>query len=501
MGPANVEGRSALPGRLRRGDDGAVGNSSDRRVEPSFDRRLGASDSVLWDIEKDPVLRSTITAVALLDRVPDWERLERRLMHGSLLVPRLRQRVLVPPLRVGPPRWVDDPRFDLGYHLRRVRAPEPRGTGPADPLRMALDVAQPLSMAPFDRARPLWEFTVVEGLPDGAAAFIQKVHHTVTDGVGGIRLALMLVDGEREADEPEAPGPVAPADAPSAVSMVTSSVLENLWGLGRTTGRAPGAVSGAVAGFARRPVGSAQDLARLGVSLGRLVRPVTEPCSPIMRDRGLARRFEAFEVPFEDLRDAGHAAGGSVNDAFLSAVVGGLAEYHRHHSAPLRELRFTMPINVRHDGDPLGGNRFVPARFVVPASVRDPLHRISVVGRVARQWRGEPSLAFTEPIAAVLDRLPITVTTAIFGGMLKGVDAVVTNVPGVPTRHFLAGAEVLREWAFAPPSGAALSVALLSHVGVGCVGLTIDTASVPDPGLLADCVRRSFDDTLAVGRA
>lgn len=475
-------------------DDAGV----DEGVEEEFERRLGASDSVLWDIEKDPVLRSTITAVALLDRVPDWERLQRRLHHGSHLVPRLRQRVVVPPLRVGAPRWVDDHRFDLDYHLRRVRAPEaPAG---ADPLRAALDVAQALSLAPFDRARPLWEFTLVEGLPGGRAAFVQKVHHTVTDGVGGVRLALMLVDQEADAPEPEPPTPRTAETAAGAGALFAGALSETLRDAARNAARVPGAAASALSGFVRQPVGSVRDAARMGGSVTKLLRPVTEPCSPIMRERSLARRFEAFEVPFDDLRAAGHAVGGHANDAFLAAVVGGLAEYHRHHEAPLRELRFTMPINVRHEGDPMGGNRFVPARFAVPAYVRDPKARMAVVGRVAQEWRTEPSLGLTEPLATVLDRLPISVTTALFGGMLKGVDAVVTNVPGVPMRHYLAGAEVEREWAFAPPSGSALSVALLSHVGVGCVGLTIDTASVPDPEVLADCVRRSFDETLAVGR-
>ena len=467
-------------------------------VAEEFERRLGASDSVLWDIEKDPVLRSTITAVALLDRVPDWERLQRRLRHGSQLVPRLRQRVVFPPLRVAAPRWIDDPRFDLDYHLRRVRAPQaPAG---ADPLRVALDVAQTLSLAPFDRARPLWEFTLVEGLPGDQAVFVQKVHHTVTDGVGGVRLALMLVDDAADAPEPEAVDHRRPGPAPSAGSLFAGGLTETVRDAARNATRVPGAAAGALNGFVREPLGSIRDVARLGGSVSRLLRPVTEPCSPIMRERSLARRFEAFEVPFDDLRAAGHAVGGHANDAFLAAVVGGLADYHRHHEVPLRELRFTMPINVRHEGDPLGGNRFVPARFSVPAYVRDPEARMAVVGRVAHEWRTEPSLGLTEPLATVLDRLPISVTTALFGGMLKGVDAGVTNVPGVPVRHYLAGAEVLREWAFAPPSGAALSVALLSHVGVGCVGLTIDTASVPDPEVLAACVQRSFEETLAVGR-
>ncbi|MCB1015407.1 MAG: DUF1298 domain-containing protein [Acidimicrobiales bacterium] len=482
-----------------------MGNASDQGPGDTgeteeFEPRLGASDSVLWDIEKDPVLRSTITAVALLDRAPDWPRLRRRLEHGSHQVPRLRQRVVVPPLRAGAPRWVDDHRFDLDYHLRRVRVPEDLASGD-DPLRAALDLAQPLAMAPFDRARPLWEFTVVEGLPGGRAALVQKVHHTVTDGVGGIRLALMLVDGEPEAPEPEAfaPRPVAPP--PGALGLVAGSLVETAAGTTRNVARLPAAAVAGARGLARRPVGAVRDAARLGGSVARLVRPVTEPCSPLMRERGLARHLEAFEVPFEGLRAAGHAVDGHANDAFLAAVVGGLADYHRHHDVSLRELRFTMPINVRHEGDPMGGNRFVPARFAVPAYVRDPRARMAVVGRVARDWRDEPSLALTEPIAAALDRLPVSVTTALFGGMLKGVDAVVTNVPGVPVRHFLAGAEVVREWAFAPPSGAALSVALLSHVGMGCVGLTIDTASVPDPDVLAACLRRSFDETVAVGGA
>ena len=465
-------------------------------VEPSFEQHLGASDAVLWDIEKDPVLRSTITAIALLDRLPDWDRLERRIHHGSVQVPRLRQRVMVPPLRLGPPRWVDDPHFDLGYHLRRVRAP--KGRKP-DAMRAALDVAQPLAMAPFDRARPLWEFTLVEGLAGGRAALIQKVHHTLTDGVGGIRLALMLLDDEADTPEPEplVPRAVSAGDG-SAFSLITTSIADRARLANHAASSMPRLATGALSSFARQPVGSARDAVRMGRSVARLLRPVTDPCSPIMRERGLARRFEAFEVPFEGLRNAGHAVGGSVNDAFLAAVVGGLADYHRHHEVPLRELRFTMPINVRHEGDPLGGNRFVPARFAVPATVRDPGARIGVVGRVAHAWRSEPSLALTEPIAAMLDRLPVSLTTAIFGGMLKGVDAVVTNVPGLPSRCYLAGAEVVREWAFAPPSGAALSVALLSHVGVGCVGLTIDTASVPDPDVLTACLVAGFDEVLAV---
>lgn len=297
--------------------------TSDESAGAAFDERLGASDAVLWDIEKDPVLRSTITAVALLDRSPDWDRLRRRLEHGSHEVPRLRQRVAVPPLRAGAPRWVDDTRFDLDYHLRRVRAPE--GVGD-DPLRAALDVAQPIAMAPFDRARPLWEFTLVEGLPGGRAAFVQKVHHTVTDGVGGVRLALMLVDEHRDAPEPDERERAAPRYAPSGLALLATALGETVLDAGRNLARVPGAAAGGVRGLARRPFPAVRDAARLGGSVVKLVRPVTEPCSPLMRERSLARRLEAFEVPVESLRAAGHAAGGHLNDAFLAGVVGGVAD-------------------------------------------------------------------------------------------------------------------------------------------------------------------------------
>jgi hypothetical protein len=120
------------------------------------------------------------------------------------------------------------------------------------------------------------------------------------------------------------------------------------------------------------------------------------------------------------------------------------------------------------------------------------------VGAVAHAWTREPSLAYSDAVAGVLDRLPVSVTTSIFGGMLKNIDLVCTNVPGLPNRSYLAGAEVERQYAFAPPSGASLSVALLSHVDQACVGLVVDTVAVPDHEALMACLVGGFDEVLAV---
>jgi WS/DGAT/MGAT family acyltransferase len=466
--------------------------SETERRGSGFDDHMSASDAVLWDIEKDPVLRSTITAVAVLDRAPDWDRLVERMELASRSIPRLRQRVVVPPLRVGPPRWVVDPQFDLAYHLRRVRAPEPAT------LRTVLDLAQPIAMIGFDRARPLWEFTLVEGLADGRAALIEKLHHSLADGVGAIELALMMLDETRQGDDRGAM-PALPAPGPAAPAVVFRDAVEER--MAQVTGslvNAPRTVGSAAVSTLRDPLGSVGRAAELSRSIAKLLTPVTEPASPIMRGRSLSRRFDTLEVQLADLKAAGHAAGGTLNDAFLAAVVGGVGRYHGLHGATLDTLRITMPVNYRGAGDSMGGNRFAPARFAVPAAIADPVERMQQVGAIAHAWQREPALAYSDAVAGVLDRLPVSVTTSIFGGMLKNIDLVCTNVPGLPSRSYLAGAEVERQYAFAPPSGASLSVALLSHVETACVGLVVDTAAVPDHEALMACLVGAFDEVLAV---
>ena len=455
-----------------------------------FPAHMGPSDAVMWGIEHDPVLRSNIVAVAVLDRAPDWERLWARLEHATRVVPRLRQRVVTPLLRVGPPRWVVDDEFDLCFHLRRMRAPDGGG------LRAVLDIAEPMATEVFDEERPLWEFVLVEGLDGGRAALIQKVHHTVTDGVGGIRLLTTLVDAEPDAAAPEPAAEPPSGDGRARVvfrEAVTDDLVEMARGVGRTAVSAGRAARAALT----RPVDAAADVGRMAVSLGRLLAPAATPDSPLMLERSLKRRFACFDVPLEGLREAGHLGGGTLNDAFLAAVVEGLARYHRERGVPVSMLRVTMPINVRGPGDPEGGNRFVPARFELPADVHDPVLRTQVMGDTARRCRDEPANRFTEQLAIVFDRLPNAVTTAVFGGLLKGVDTVVTNVPGMPVPVYLAGSSVERFYALAPPSGAAVAVALLSHVDHACIGVTVDTAALADPDGLVEYLRAGFDDVLA----
>jgi WS/DGAT/MGAT family acyltransferase len=458
-----------------------------------FDVHMTDSDALLWNIEKDPALRSTITAMAVLDRSPAWDRLAQTVERATRAIPRLRQRVVVPPLRIGPPRWVVDAQFDLGYHLRRVRAPEPGGR------RELLEVAQGVGSAAFDRARPLWEFVLVEGLADGGAALIQKVHHSITDGVGGIRLAMEILDLEADPTDARAEPPEPIADDVTLAGLVRES-------LGHARRRANGiarraAASAFAAGFdaAQAPDRALAEGLRTVRSVARVLAPASEPLSPVMRGRGLAREFAVVDVGLDELKRAAKAVDGTLNDAFVAAVTGGLRRYHEAHGSAVDALRMTMPINIRGDDDPLAGNRFVPARFPVPVAIRDPGERMRQVGTLVRQWRDEPALSLTDTLAGVLNRLPTSVVTRLFGGMLKGVDFVTSNVPGVPFPVYLAGAEVTAQYAFGPTSGSAVNVVLVSHCGTCHLGVNIDAAAIPDPARFVEALRDGVEEVVAAG--
>jgi diacylglycerol O-acyltransferase / wax synthase len=456
-----------------------------------FDTHMSDSDALMWNIEKDPLLRSTIVTVLFFDRVPDWDQLVDRIERGTWLIPRMRQRVATPLLRIGPPQWSGDPNFDLRYHLRRVRACEPTEEA-------VLDLARTSAMAGFDRARPLWEYTVVEGLEDGRSAMILKVHHSMTDGVGGMKLLLMLFDFERE---PEPPGPLGRVDAVpiyDPMDLVISSIGHRQR---RALGIARRSVTesvGATRAVLHDPVQASRDGMRAASSIVRFLMPATVPRSPLLTARTLARELSMMDLPLDDLKRAAKSVGGSLNDAFVAAVIGGMQRYHEFHGVTVDDLRMVMPINLREAGSALGGNHFTPARFLVPLTIKDPADRIVALGRLTREIRDEPAVHLTEALAGVLNQLPTTVTTALFGAMLKGADFVTSNVPGTPFSIYSAGAELERMYAFAPLAGAAVNVTLLSHCGTCCIGVNVDSVAVPDSETFLRCLEEGFAEILAL---
>lgn len=444
----------------------------------SFPDELSPSDRLMWTIERDPVLRSPITTIGLLDRDPDWQAVRATFERAIERLPRFRQIVTATGVGGRRLRWVDDTTFSLDYHVRRMRVARP-----AD-MRAVLDLASPNAVAAFDPARPLWEFTVVEGMEGGRAAFILRFHHTITDGVGGVDLASVVFDrtrgGTRVTNENrDAGGPDAPVADRSG-----NTVLK----IGRAGAKA----------FAD-PAGTIRSARRFRRSVAKMLAPVPEPLSPVFLGRGLDRRLDMIELPMAGMRAAAKAAGCTINDVFLAAVGGGLHEYHQRLGFSVPALRFTMPISVRAEGDPPGGNHFTPARFILPIDDPSPAERARIAREIAQGWRKEPAVGLTQVLAATLNQLPAGVVTHFFGSMLKNIDVDAVDVPGLTRPAYVGGARIDRLWAFAPPTGSALSVTLLSHLDTCCVGVLSDLAAVPDPSALVACLEEGFDEVLALG--
>ncbi len=459
-----------------------------------FESRMSDSDALMWNIEKDPILRSTITAVAVLDTCPDRETLLWKIDRGTRLIPRMRQRVVGNPYSIAPPRWEVDPHFDLKYHVRFMHA------GGDGSLRDVLDIAEPIGMQGFDRARPLWEFVVVEGLEGGRAALIQKVHHAITDGVGGMQMVMTMIDLEREPAEVDTELPPEPEAAPLGSLERTIDALGHVrrrnLGIAR---RAGGNLVAAATTAASEPASVAQGMAATFASVGRMLAPTPTPLSPLMTKRSLSFRFQTLTFPLSELKSAAKRSGGTLNDAFVAGVAGGLRRYHEHHDAPVDALRMTMPINVRtEETAELAGNQFVPARFTVPVSVTDPKDHMRAIHELVEQQRTEPANALVEPLSIVLNRLPTTAVTALFGSMIKGMDFTTSNVPGAPIPLYIAGAQLEAMFPFGPLAGVALNVTLLSNLDDVHLGINSDMAAVPDSDVLLGCLRESFETLLKV---
>jgi diacylglycerol O-acyltransferase len=451
----------------------------------AFPRHLSASDSVAWRIEHNPQLRSTITMVITLDRAPDDRAIRTGLEAASVAFPRLRQRVVEVPLHVSTPVWSNDPDFDLDFHVRFVRAGADRS------LRGVLDLAASLAMQSFDRTRPLWQWTTVGDLEDGGAAVILKLHHAVTDGVGGMRLMAQLFDLERHpaAARRVDTAAVPDGDRPDAVGLIAGGVGHQLASAAR---RARG-LTGAALGATRDPVHGVEDAMRGLASAARLTAPARGPMSPLMRQRSSRLHFESFTLPLADLKAAARRVDGKLNDAFLTAVAIGLRLYHEVHGETVAALRVNMPINLRTDSSGVGGNNWAPSRFAVPLSGDGvDQHMRDIHDLVARQ-RAEPALQFAGTLAALLDQLPTPLLTQLFTGMLTCLDFAATNVAGATFPLYLAGARMESMLAFAPPSGAAVNVALLSYLDTAFIGLNIDPAATPDTKVLLACFQEGFE--------
>ena len=456
--------------------------------------RMSDAEAIMWAVEKDPALRSDFTNITVLDGRPDEDRLRAKLEAALDEIPRLTQRVVSPPLRLAPPEWRDDPTLDLDYHLRKVAAPAPGGT------RELLDVAAACASTPLDRSRPLWEFTLVEGLDGGRTALLQKVHHAVTDGVGGLKLSLSLVDFEPDAaGEPPPRASARERRADVAHTTPTGVVSEAIaYTLRRQFDRARGGVE-AAARVVTHPGAAGRgliDTAVLAASVRRQVL-VTEPArSELLRPRSLGRRFEVLQVPLDPLKARAGALGGSVNDVFVTAVTGALGAYHDRMGMPADELRMAMAVSLRADTDDADSNRFAPSRVMVPVRPKDPAARFEVVRERLAQVKREPALGAAGSLAGLLAPLPTSVLVGLMRSQARTIDFATSNLRGSPVDLYVGGARIAASFPMGPRTGCALNITVLSYRGSLDLGINLDPAAVTDPAAFVECLEESFASLL-----
>ncbi len=456
-------------------------------------REMSNFEALMWRVESDPRLRSTMLGVYVLDCEPDWDRLRAAHEWGSRLLPRFRQRVVDPPLHLGMPAWTTDPDFDLDYHVRRVRLPDPGG------FDQVLGLAEQVAMTPFDRARSPWETVLVEGLEGGRAAYFLKMHHSLTDGQGGVQMLSLLHSRKRE-PSPDKPMPDPPEpEHATPLSVLAEQAAERVRSAPREAGGAARRAAGLAAGAVLHPGAVAGDGLRFGRSLTRVLAPPPAQPSPLLSGRSLSWRFGALETPLDELKRAARAADGSLNDAFIAAVLGGFRRYHEHHDVELGELPMAMPISLRKGDHPMGGNRFAGARFAAPAGEPDPAERIHLIHDFVLTARAEPALDALSLLAPAIGRLPTPLVTRWYQAQTTKLDLQASNIAGIPYTVYMAGARIERLFPFGPLPGCAVMATLVSHDGTCCIGINCDAAAVTDPELFFECLQVGLDEVLALG--
>lgn len=448
------------------------------------ERRMSDTESLMWRLEKDPFLASSFANITVLDRSPDMDVLYSRMERAAILFPRLRRRVQHAPGNLGNPSWVDDSDFDIRYHVRRISLPEP-GT-----MRQLQDLTTLILADPFDRSRPLWQFHVVDGLEGGRSALIEKLHHTVTDGQGGVEMSLHFLDLERT---PPPPPPLDPELVNAAMASASVDPSEALRGAMTDSMKIPLAMLRQVRDILSEPA----QLAEIGSSASATVKGILTQLtetdaarSPLWTQRSIRRRLEVSRVPYREMREAARELGGKINTAFVTAAAHAAGDYHRQLGAPVESLRASMAISTRTDSS--GANAFSLARMLVPTADMPIRERFAAVNEALMSARSESESASLEAIATVATILPTSVITRLARAQAQTVDFATSNVRGAGVPLYVAGAKLLANYPVGPLTGVAFNVTLMSYLGSLDVGINIDEAAVESPSLLKECLDKAF---------
>src|SRR5829696_6801977 len=411
------------------------------------------------------------------------------------LVPRYRQKLAEPRFEMGRPFWVDDPRFNIDYHVRHTALPKP---GTLDQLR---HLAGRVFSQRLDRSKPLWELWLVQGLEDNRLALISKTHHSMIDGIAGVDIASVLFDLEptpREVPPPEEPW--TPRPEPSQSELIAEGVKS----IARTPLRLVGRGVEAVQHPAPTLRAARESVEALGEVAWAGLNPAPE--TPLNVPIGPHRRILWVENELADFKEIKNALGGTVNDVVLTVVTGATRRFLRSRGVRTEglELRALVPVSIRSEDQRGGtGNQIAAMRGPLPVYCDEPVECLRIVQREMGSLKESKQALGAEVIAGLQDFAPPTLLAQAsrLNFSTRLFNLIVTNVPGPQFPLYLLGRE-MREIvpiAFLPENHA-LAIAIMSYNGKVDFGLLADYDAMPDLDAFADHLEESLEELLAAAR-
>ena len=449
--------------------------------------RISALDASFLHLEKAGA-RLHVASVTVFDGpTPPYDEL-RELVESRLhLVPRFRQRLADVPLDQGRPVWVDDPHFNLRYHLRHAGLPAP---GSEEQLK---NLAGRLFAQRLDRTKPLWEMWLVDGLSDGRFALVAKSHHALVDGVEAVDITTVLFDTEPAVEPPAPARPWTPRPLPTPAQLLTDALFE------RAT--RPQELARSVRAVVRTPRellhGARDGLQAMGALAFAGMRAA--PPTPLNVKVGPHRRYTWVDAELAELQRVKDALGGTVNDAVLAVVAGALGRFLRHRGVDTDGLllRALVPVVVRGEGPGRAlGSEVAPMWVSLPVGIEDPVRQHATIRDATAELDDAQHAVGARALTELAGFAPPTIMSqaARLQQRQRFFNLVVTNVPGPQQPMYLLGRRLRALYPVVPLAGRqALGVAVMSYDGRLGFGLLGDYDELADLDTLADMLRASID--------
>jgi len=489
---------------------GEDGRPARRREEPRHlanHQRLSSVDAAFLYLER-PELPLAIASVSVFEGAIPFEPFVASIERKLPLIPRYRQKVVMPPLNIGLPAWEPDLDFDIRRHIIPVRLKRPGGDAELEALAGRI-----LSQV-MDRSKPLWDVHVVSGLKGGRSTLIWRVHHALADGIAGAGLLSVVLDEKpqpaRARRKESSVSPPSATHHPGVSGVISGAVDSAVQGLAAAEKGFLGVAQSLLSGRMQSGLAGLRGLLpELAVSVERL--PFNKPC-------GSERKFCWAKLDLAQAQEVREAVGGTLNDVILTVVTRALAHYVKLHgeSTVNRFVRIVCPVSLRngnhhgeHQGEPQRelGNQISFLPVALPLDVRNPARLMRAVTERMGIMKHAGAAGWVALLAAGIAAMPTPLQALLWKGLPEIIlpvslfNMICTNVPGSPVPLYCVGRKMIASYPQVP-TGWDLGVgcAVQSYDGKLCFGLIADAHAAPDVGRLRDFLYDAFDELRRAAR-